>query len=434
MLKMVEIRPFKATILNPEMAINKLVCPVYDTIDASLYRKYAVEQNNIIHVTSRRKDMDRDEFVEYARKNLERLRNSRVLVEREKPGFYIYGIMYTLQPEILTQLPEKDRRSKYFVFGLVTLVKVEELGRGNIVGHENIFEVNTEERYGLMKNCMMNFSPIAAEYSMPDHALNNFFEEYLGFKRPHFARNQEKPPLVDVTLNGSRHLLWEITDEILFDKIRNMMSELKLLILDGHHRYTASNMMREKDGIEYTMMMLMEGGDRALLLLPWHRGVRNFVPANLEDRIKEKFSIDWQSDKNSEEFYSRLRQRNSEFDVRLGMYDGKKFSILKADEKAVEELSKLRKETVGLDLIVLHDWLINPVIRGRPEEDVSFNASPAEAVTRVNSKEFDVAFLLNPFSIRDVERKAFVEHRNFPQKSTLFLPKVAEGIVMRKVN
>ncbi len=431
---MVEIRPFKATILNPEMAINKLVCPVYDTIDASLYRKYAVEQNNIIHVTSRRKDMDRDEFVEYARKNLERLRNSRVLVEREKPGFYIYGIMYTLQPEILTQLPEKDRRSKYFVFGLVTLVKVEELGRGNIVGHENIFEVNTEERYGLMKNCMMNFSPIAAEYSMPDHALNNFFEEYLGFKRPHFVRNREKPPLVDVTLNGSRHLLWEITDEILFDKIRNMMSGLKLLILDGHHRYTASNMMREKDGIEYTMMVLMEGGDRALLLLPWHRGMRNFVPANLEDRIKEKFSIDWQSDKNSEEFYSRLRQRNSEFDVRLGMYDGKKFSILKADEKAVEELSKLRKETVGLDLIVLHDWLINPVIRGRPEEDVSFNASPAEAVARVNSKEYDVAFLLNPFSIRDVERKAFVEHRNFPQKSTLFLPKVAEGIVMRKVN
>ncbi len=430
---MVEIRPFKATILNPEMEINKLVCPVYDTIDASLYQKYAVEQNNIIHMTSRRKDMDRDEFIDHARINLERLRNSRVLVEREKPAFYIYGIMYTLQPEILTQLPEKDRRSRYFVFGLVTLVKVEELGMGSIVGHENIFEVNTKERYRLMKNCMMNFSPIAAEYSMPDHALNNLFEEYLGFKRPHFVLNQEKPPLVDVTLNGSRHLLWEITDEMLLDKIRIMMSKLKLLILDGHHRYTASKMMREKDGIEYTMMMLMEGGDRALLLLPWHRGVRNFIPANLEDQIKEKFSIDWQSDRNSEEFYSTLRQRNSEYDVRLGMYDGKKFSILRADEKAVEELSRLRGEKVGLDLIVLHDWLINPVIRGRPEDDVSFNASPAEAVARVNSREFDAAFLLNPFSIRDVERKAFVEHRNFPQKSTLFLPKVAEGIVMRKI-
>jgi uncharacterized protein (DUF1015 family) len=99
----------------------------------------------------------------------------------------------------------------------------------------------------------------------------------------------------------------------------------------------------------------------------------------------------------------------------------------------VLELSKRRGEIAGLDLIVLHDWLINPVIRGRPEEDVSFNASPAEAVARVDSKEFNVAFLLNKISIRDVERKAFVERRNFPQKSTLFLPKVAEGIVMRRI-
>jgi uncharacterized protein (DUF1015 family) len=279
----------------------------------------------------------------------------------------------------------------------------------------------------------MNFSPIAAEYSMPDHALNNLFEEYLGFRRPDFVPNPEKPPLVDVTLNGSRHLLWEINDRMVLDKITKLVSRLKLLILDGHHRYTASNMMREKDGIEYTMMMLMEGGDRALLLLPWHRAVRNFSRENLVQKINEKFEIVWASDKNSEEFYSQLRQRSDEFDVRLGMYDGEKFSILKADEKSVLELSKKRGEVVGLDLIVLHDWLINPVIRGRPEEDVSFNSSPAEAVARVDSKEFDVAFLLNKISIKDVEIKAFVEKRNFPQKSTLFLPKVAEGIVMRRI-
>ena len=431
---MVEIRPFKATIINPEMAINELVCPVYDTIDASEYQKYALEPKNIINATSRRKDMDRDEFIENAKKNLNKLIDSNVIVQREKPGLYIYGIIFTLRQEFLAQLPEKDRRNQYFVFGLVSLVKVEELGKGNIVGHENVFDVNTKERYRLMKTCMMNFSPIAAEYSMPDHALNNLFEDYLGFKRPHYFPNPEKPPLVDVNLNGNRHLLWEITDVSLIDKITKKVSKLKLLILDGHHRYTASNMMREKDGIEYTMMMLMEGGDRALLLLPWHRAVRNFSPEMLEDRIREKFSIEWQSSQNGEEFYSHLRQRTSEFDVKLGMYDGKKFSVLRADEKDVEELSKLRGETIGLDLMVLHDWLINPTIRGRPEDDVSFNASPSEAVSRVDKKEFDVAFLLNPFSIRDVEKKAFEEHRNFPQKSTLFLPKVAEGIVMRNID
>jgi uncharacterized protein (DUF1015 family) len=429
---MVDIRPFRATILNPEMDIEKLVCPVYDTIDALQYQRYAIEENNIIHATSRRKDMDRDEFIDHAKKNLTRLVGSRVLVEREKPALYIYGIMFILKPEILTQLPEKSRRSQYFAFGLVSLVKVEELGKGNIVGHENIFEINTRERYRLMKAAMMNFSPIAAEYSMPDHALNNIFEEYLGFRRPNFVPNPEKPPLVDVTLNGSRHFLWEITDSALIDKVMKMVSGLKILILDGHHRYTASNTMRKNDGIEYTMMMLMEGGDRALQLLPWHRAVRNFSAERLETRIKDAFSIDWEGG-GGEEFYSQLRLRSSEYDVKLGMYDGKNFKILRADENEVRKLSEKRGEIVGLDLIVLHDWLINPAIRGKPEDDVSFNSSPSEAIARVDSGEFDVAFLLNPFSIKDVEKKAFVERKNFPQKSTLFLPKVAEGIVMRRI-
>ncbi len=428
---MVDIRPFKAAILNPEMQIDKLVCPVYDTIDNANYEKYAREKNNIIHITTRRKDMDRDEFIGHAKRELDRFIRSKILVEREKPAFYIYGIMYTLKPEILALLPEKSRRSQYFVFGLVCLVRVEKLGSGNISGHENIFEINTKERYNLMKACMMNFSPITAEYSMPDHELNNLFQEYLGFKRPQYIPDPGKPPLVDVTLNGSRHLLWEITDDSLIRKITKMMSELKLLILDGHHRYTAASLMREKDGIEYTMMTLMEGGDRALLLLPWHRAIRLRI-RDLENKIRENFSIEWQGDNNGEEFYSILRQRSSEYDVKLGMYDGKKFSILRADENAVKELSEKRREKVGLDLIVLHEWLINPLIK-KPEEDISFNPSPAEAVAKVDSKEFDVAFLLNPFSIKDVEKKAFVELKNFPQKSTLFLPKVAEGIVMRRI-
>jgi uncharacterized protein (DUF1015 family) len=429
---MVEIKPFRATILNPELQVEKLVCPVYDTIDAVQYQRFAREKNNIIHATSRRKDMDRDEFIDHAKKNLDRMAVSGILVEREMPALYIYGIMYALTPEILTQLPEKSRRKQYFAFGIVCLVKVEELGKGNIVGHEKIFEINTKERYMLMKAAMMNFSPIAAEYSMPDHALNNLFEEYLGFKRPNFMPDSRKPPLVDVTLNGSRHLLWEVTDNGLIDKIMKMVSGLKILILDGHHRYTASNMMREKDGIEYTMMMLMEGGDRALQLLPWHRAVRNFSAENLEKKLKERFSIDWEG-AGSEEFYFNLRERRSEFDVKLGMYFRKKYQIIRADENDVRELSERLGEIIGLDLIVLHNWLINPVIRGKPEDDVSFNASPNEAVVRVDSGEFDIAFLLNPFSIEDVEKKAFVERKNFPQKSTLFLPKVAEGIVMRRL-
>jgi len=47
-------------------------------------------------------------------------------------------------------------------------------------------------------------------------------------------------------------------------------------------------------------------------------------------KIRENFSIDWESDTNDEEFYSKLRKRRSEYDVKIGMYDGKRYSILRS--------------------------------------------------------------------------------------------------------
>jgi len=118
---MVEIQPFKATILNPEMDIGKLICPVYDTIDAANYQRFAREKNNIIHVTTRRKDMEREKFIEVAAKELNRFKSSGILVEREKPAFYIYGIMYSLQPEILALLLKRKEEACILYSGLYPL-------------------------------------------------------------------------------------------------------------------------------------------------------------------------------------------------------------------------------------------------------------------------------------------------------------------------
>lgn len=93
-MNMVEIRPFKATIFNPALEVSKLVCPVYDTIDAANYQKYAREENNIIHVTSRRKDMDRDEFIRNASEEFDRFWKSGILTERENPHS-IFTVSYT---------------------------------------------------------------------------------------------------------------------------------------------------------------------------------------------------------------------------------------------------------------------------------------------------------------------------------------------------
>lgn len=427
---MVIIKPFKATVLNPKLeGRTQLICPVYDTIDAARYDKYAVVKNNVIHFTTRREGVTAEDFVDYAKMSLERFYKDGILIECEEPAFYIYGIRYRLSDELMEQIPEEERRAIYFAFGLIALVKVEKLNEQHIAGHEKTFETNTMERYYLMKECGMNFSPVVAEYNMPDHDMNSIFEQYLGFHRPDLKINANRKPIVDVVLNGCRHLLWAVSDNEIMDKIQHLMRDRSVMILDGHHRYTASYRLSNDGGTAYTLMMLVEGGDSALLLLPWHRCVRECRIEELWDKIAANFTVE-RCDRC--DVYAKLNERSGDFDVMLCMYDGEKFYLLQAEEQRIRCLARERGEQVGLDVISLHEWLIDPTLIGKPERSIAFTASPSDAIEKVDTGSYQVAFFLRPLRITDVEYKARVEKKGFPQKSTLFLPKVAEGVVLRR--
>lgn len=427
---MVIIKPFRATILNPEIPDReKLICPVYDTIDERGYERYGREKNNVIHLTTRKNGTLSSEFIENAKRQLDRFFTEEILVERDHPAFYIYGIRYSLPEHMLDLIPHAAKRDVYFAFGLIALVKV--VGPGEIVGHEKIFEKHSAERTELMRLCGMNFAPIASEYSMPGHEINNIFEKYLGFKRPDLVIRDERPPLLDISLNGSRHLLWEITDHDTIEHIRKLMADKKILILDGHHRFHAARSLALRDGVEYTMMMFMEGGDRALLLLPWHRCIRQLDEAALQVQMKRYFDLIWKDRHDETRFYELLNTRDGANDVRIGMYDQNGFSVYRAHRDNVNKLSDMLNERVGLDFISLNEWIIRPCVAGNEVDAVSFCDSVGEAIRRVNDQGFRAAFLMRPLNIEDVEYKAHIEKKNFPQKSTLFLPKVAEGILMR---
>jgi len=434
---MVEIKTFKATILNPKLEKrDELVCPVYDTIDAHLYEEYSGRENNVIHFTTRKEGEGVEEFVGYAKKCLERLADEGILIEREKPSLYIYGIRYKLPKAVMEQIPKEERRATYFAFGLVALVKAEKLNSQNISGHEKTFEANTSERYRLMKECRMNFSPIAAGYNMPNHDINHIFEDYLGFRRPDLNVNEQRKPIMDVVLNGARHLLWEVSDEAIIERIQALMHDKKILILDGHHRYSASyRLSRDKvNGAAYTLMMLLETGDRAVLLLPWHRCVKRCRMEDLWRQVEENFVVERCNSSKyegvKETIYTKLNECNDDFDIRLIMYDGAEFYLLRADREKIRKLAEERgDERVGLDVISLHEWLIEPTLK---PEDIVFIYNPDDAIEKVDTGTCKVAFFLKLPRLTDVEYKTRIEKKEFPQKSTLFLPKVAEGVVMRK--
>ncbi|KAF5420870.1 MAG: putative conserved protein, DUF1015 family [Candidatus Methanomarinus sp.] len=417
---MVIIKPFKTTILNPGIPdLNKLICPVYDVIDKTEYDNYGNNSNNIIHLTTRNNSVDSVEFIDKAKKNLTRLFREGILKESKHPALYIYGIRYSLPDDMMRDVPGTGERNIYFAFGLVALVKIEHPGKGNIVGHENIFEKNSIERSELMKACRMNFAPIVSEYNMPGHDINIILEDYLGFKRPELVLRDDRPPLVDLTLHNTRHLLWEISDIEVIRNIQELMSDKKLLILDGHHRFSAARRLSKQDGIDYTMMMLMEGGDRALLLLPWHRCIRNYNHDMLNTQLDRFFNIIWKGDQN-DEFNRILHTKDDKFDVRIGFYNKKTFSVIRAHRDKVIQLSDKLGEKTGLDYLSLNEWIIEPCIDGNKEDNIVFTDSVSDAALKVDGQGFNSAFLMRPLTIKDVEYKAHVEMKNFPQKSTLF--------------
>ncbi len=430
---MVIIKPFRTTILNPGIPdLNKLICPVYDVIDKTEYDNYGNNSNNIIHLTTRNNSIDSIEFINRAKKKLTRLFTEGILKESKHPALYIYGIRYSLPDDMMRDVPGTGEQNIYFAFGLVALVKIEPPGKGNIVGHENIFEKNSIERSELMKACRMNFAPIVSEYNMSGHDINIILEDYLGFKRPELVLRDDRPPLVDLTLHNTRHLLWEISDIEVIRNIQELMSDKKLLILDGHHRFSAASRLSKQDGIDYTMMMLMEGGDRALLLLPWHRCIRNYNHDMLNTQLDRFFNIIWKGDQN-DEFNRILHIKDDKFDVRIGFYNKKTFSVIRAHRDKVIQLSDRLGEKTGLDYLSLNEWIIEPCIDGNKEDNIVFTDSVSDAALKVDGQGFNAAFLMRPLTIKDVEYKAHVEMKNFPQKSTLFLPKVAEGIIMRRI-
>lgn len=430
---MVIIKPFKTTILNPGIPdLNKLICPVYDVIDKTEYDNYGNNSNNIIHLTTRNNSVNSIEFINRAKKKLTRLFTEGILKESKHPALYIYGIRYSLPDDMMRDVPGTGKRNIYFAFGLVALVKIEPPEKGNIVGHENIFEKNSIERSELMKACRMNFAPIVSEYNMLGHDINIILEDYLGFKRPELVLRDDRPPLVDLTLHNTRHLLWEISDLEVIRNIQELMSDKKLLILDGHHRFSAASRLSKQDGIDYTMMMLMEGGDRALLLLPWHRCIRNYNHDMLNTQLDRFFNIIWKGDQN-DEFNRILHTKDDKFDVRIGFYNKKTFSVIRAHRDKVIQLSDRLGEKTGLDYLSLNEWIIEPCIDGNKEDNIVFTDSVSDAALKVDGQGFNAAFLMRPLTIKDVEYKAHVEMKNFPQKSTLFLPKVAEGIIMRRI-
>jgi uncharacterized protein (DUF1015 family) len=418
---MVELHPVRAWHPNiRDFDPAKLVSPVYDTLDAVEHRRYAAMQHNAANFTSRMTDTPVATFLEQALGNLRAALAGKAYLRDEEPGLYVYSITYRPERDILEMLAPADRRPEYMLLGLVGALPLDEQPPDTIALHERTFSDRVEERVQLTERTGKHFAPIMVGYNPQSHAVNDLLEDYLGLDRRNLAFDAKVPPLVEVTLYGHTHRLWSIEDAPVIARLQGLLQGERVLILDGHHRFTAAMKLHERGRKVKPLTMLVEAHDKALLLLPWHRYL---PPSVLTHEHFRKMAGD--------AGFAGVK------DLPAGDADGKLHEILRhlrtrgergfiaSGRGSAQLVTGSPSDDEGSDYEILHGFLEGRL--GLDPESFVFVRSATEAV-RLARDGGGVAFIIPPLSLEGVEKGAFA-HRFMAQKSTMFQPKVAEGVI-----
>jgi uncharacterized protein (DUF1015 family) len=422
----VDLDPVRAWHPNPEVVpTDQLVCPVYDTLSDEELRRYAGHPYNAARFVPRPRELPLEEFVASAVGRLGEALRSRAYVRDDRPAYYVYGIRYVPPPDILETIEPAERRAEYLLLGLVGAIDLQHLAHATVALHERTFADRVAERVSLTDATGMNFAPIMLGYHLPDHRLNDRLERLLGLDRRGLSFEGSVPPVAEAVLDGTTHRLWKIDGPEAIEAIRSLVRPLRLLVLDGHHRFTAAA-KRQHEGLRSApLSMLVDGQDRALRVLPWHRVLPGDVQSlgELVRAARSNFPS-----------VSRLAVPASPaatIDHLRSMHRTGRRGFLASDGEDVYEIQGASSADVGADFDLLHAFLEERL--GIDPHELEFVRSPRAAFERIrpasDSGPVGSALLLPPLTEQGIEDRAFGAAAVMAHKSTMFLPKVAEGMI-----
>ena len=413
---MAEIIPFRGILYNVSRVSGEdTVAPPYDIITPEYKEKlYNKSPYNIVRIDFG-KELAGDNESENKYKRASEFFNlwieEGVLAKSDTPGFYAHEIEYKINGKLKK------------LSGFFGLVRLEELGKGNIHPHECTHSKPKADRLDLMRACNANISPIFSLYNSPEKKASEVIKR---------VADREKPYMEAKDPDGAIHRLWPIENKNDIESIKNDLKGRAIFIADGHHRYeTALEFQKEQragsreQGAEskpwdYVLMFLANISDEGLTILPAHRLVKG-IPENPIKILSEYF--------NAEELPPAEKVENSiaGYEHAIGFYQhsNRKQYILKHKGAGLDDLHPALR---GLDVTVLHELIFKKLLK---ITDIGYEMNIKETMDRVKSGLYDAAFFLNPTKVEDVERVALSDVR-MPPKSTYFYPKLLTGLVMYK--
>ncbi len=334
--------------------------------------------------------------------------------------------------------------------GATAAVRLHAYREGVVLPHEKTLAAPLQDRLELVRRVQANLSPVFGLFEDP--------------KRDGFQAIQtlaEGDPVAEADSDdGVHHRLFRAEDPAVVKRLAAELGPRKVFIADGHHRYEAALAYRdlvdrERPGLpdaaghRYMLMTLCSMSDPGLCIFPTHRlvlGLRDFRLGPFLDRLARYFDVETLSEDMNRPAgrawaISKLAEHSGKSTTFLLVTgEDRRGRVLTLRDDAdlagvpLPESQTLRDlDVTALHAIVLQHLLgISPAAQER-QENVHYEVDAGAAVNRVLQGEFPLGFLVNPTPLWQVQAVAEGDE-TMPQKSTYFFPKIASGLVMRKVH
>ena len=440
------IVPFRGVIYNREKIedFSKVTAPPYDIISPEQQEGYYQKSpyNVIRLILGKQFPHDSPEDNRYTRAAgvFDIWQEKSILIRDKKPSFYFYRQDFSVSGK------EKITRD-----GFIGLVRLEDKEKRVVIPHEKTLDKPKEDRLQLMEACHTNFSSIFSLYSDPEDTINQQLKKMTGVI-----------PLLEVTdEDNTRHQLWRISQMGVIKQISQHLRDSSLFIADGHHRYETAlnyrNLQSErypqstgKEAYNYVMMYLTSMEGEGLVILPYHRVIRNLEGFDFSDFEKKlgdyfevkKFQFSEENEMQVWKEFNKQLQDDTLSRPAFGMYGAGQvcyhllvlkeevFSSLSDSEEGSEALKKLDVNVI--ESVIFKNALGITSHDLQQEQNMTYVHDGLEGLELLRNKGYQLAFFLNSTKsseIRDVASRG----ETMPQKSTFFHPKLLSGTVINKI-
>lgn len=425
---MAEICPFRGIRYNQEMVggLAEVVCPPYDVISAEEQKAYYNKSDyNVVRLEHSMESPDDTEtnnkHIRAAATFNQWLKDG-ILQADSVPAFYIHEHIFDYQ----------DVRKKRL--GLIACVKLESWESKVILPHENTAPGIKSDRLELMRACAANFSPIFGLYEDPGQRVAQLL----------ISRTSRKP-LVTFTEASGTHNLWLSNEPEFVQRISHFLAPKSIYIADGHHRYETALTYRDEKkcqdvssvsdsaAFNFIMMTLVSLSNPGIIALPIHRlvrGISSQTLAELKNHLETFF-----------EMGTFQLDESGVFDVKgatiriLGLEPGSIVALRLRQSAPLEGIMPERHSEAyqKLDVSILQHLIIDRLLGATNEAgNVDYTPDVEQARKKVESGEYQLAFLLNPIPVTTIKAIADANDR-MPGKSTYFYPKLPAGLVLNRL-